>query len=142
MPEAATSPHVSPMQLPFGKDIEVFYDADCPLCQREIDLLRRRDRRQRIVFTSITDVDFPGLGKTRDELMAEIHGRLPDGTVISGVEVFRKLYSAVGFAWLMPATRLFGVRHALDFGYRMFARNRLRLTGRCDASGCAISETD
>ena len=33
-------------------DVEVFYDGDCPLCTREIRLLRRLDRRGRIRFTA------------------------------------------------------------------------------------------
>ena len=121
-------------------DIEVFFDGGCPLCRREIGLLRRWDRRQRIRFA---DIDAPAfepaaVGKTRDELMAEIHGRLPDGTVITGVEVFRRLYSAVGFGWLVALTRLPGISGLLNVGYRLFARNRLKLTGRCKDGVCAV----
>jgi predicted DCC family thiol-disulfide oxidoreductase YuxK len=69
--------------------------------------------------------------------MREIKGRLPDGTWITGVEVFRRLYGAVGFRWLIPFTRLPGIRQLLDVGYRVFAKNRLRLTGRC-TNACRI----
>ena len=37
---------------------EVFYDGECPLCMREIRMLRRMDRRGRIRFT---DIAAPGL---------------------------------------------------------------------------------
>ncbi len=122
-------------------DIEVFFDGGCPLCRREINLLRRWDRRQRIRFTDIDAEAFDpaAVGKSRDELMAEIHGRLPDGSVISGVEVFRRLYSAVGFRWLVAPTRLPGISWLFDFGYRVFARNRLKLTGRCTDAVCTAS---
>ena len=70
-------------------------------------------------------------GRSFDELMGEIHGRLPDGTWITGVEVFRRLYGAVGFRWLVAVSRWPGVRPALDAAYRLFARHRLHLTGRC-----------
>ena len=33
--------------------------------------------------------------------MAQIHGRLPDGTWLQGVEVFRRLYAAIGFGSLV-----------------------------------------
>ena len=69
--------------------------------------------------------------------MDEIQGRLPDGNWITGVEVFRRLYTAVGFGPLVALTRLPGISHGLDAGYRVFARNRLRFTGRCEAS-CRI----
>jgi len=70
--------------------------------------------------------------------MAEIHGRLPDGTIIRGVEVFRQLYSAIGFRWAMTISRLPIIRQMMNAGYILFARNRLRLTGRCNAQTCAI----
>lgn len=113
--------------------VEVFYDGQCPLCRREMGMLRRLDRRQIIRFTDIADTAFNAtrLGKTHVDLMGEIHGRLPDGTWIKGVEVFRQLYGAVGFHWLVAISLWPGARQALDLGYRLFARNRLRLTGRC-----------
>jgi predicted DCC family thiol-disulfide oxidoreductase YuxK len=114
-------------------DVEVFYDGACPLCMREIRMLRRRDRRARIRFTDIAAeaFDAPAVGLSWETLMNRIHGRLPDGTVIEGVEVFRRLYAAVGFRSLVALTRLPGVSHLLDLCYRLFAKNRLRLTGRC-----------
>ncbi len=129
---------------PFGKDVEVFYDGACPLCQREMNLLRRWDRFRRIQFTDIAASTFDPapLGVSHPQLMSEIHARLPDGQIISGVEVFRRLYAAVGFGWVVPLTRLPGVRQMLDAGYRLFARNRLRLTGRCHGEHCEIKRPD
>ena len=61
----------------------------------------------------------------------------------NGVEVFRRLYTAIGLGPLVWATRLPIVSGLLDWGYRFFARNRLRWTGRCSDSGgnCRISTT-
>lgn len=55
-----------------------------------------------------------------------------------GVEVFRRLYAAVGFGPLAALTRLPGVAQLLDLGYRWFAKNRLRLTGRCADGACEL----
>lgn len=123
-----------PTQFPW--DIEVFYDGNCPLCRREIRWLRGWDRRGRILFTDIAATEFvaANVGASYDDLMAEIHGRLPDGRWIRGVEVFRRMYTAVGMGRLVGVTRWPGLRQLLDFGYRVFARNRLRLTGRCTTS--------
>jgi predicted DCC family thiol-disulfide oxidoreductase YuxK len=143
MPATATTPeHTTKMPLPFGKEIEVFYDGECPLCLREIRMLQRLDHLRRIQFTSITDPHFDAslLGRTHDQLMSEIHGRLPDGSIITGVEVFRKMYGAVGYRWMAALSRLPGIRQALDLGYRIFARNRLRLTGRCQSGGCPVKD--
>jgi predicted DCC family thiol-disulfide oxidoreductase YuxK len=119
--------------------VEVFFDGECPLCRREIAALRRLDRgRGRIRCEDIAapGFDAAALGRTRAELMARIHARLPDGTWVEGVEVFRRLYAAVGLGRLVALSRLPGLSHALDAAYRLFARHRLRLTGRCD-DACA-----
>jgi predicted DCC family thiol-disulfide oxidoreductase YuxK len=117
-------------------DVEVFYDGGCPLCRREIEMLRRWDQRNRIRFNDIASPEFDSkrVGVDDEELMAEIHARLPDGTLIRGVEVFRRLYTAVGCGWLVAVTRWPGVKQVLDFGYGLFARYRLRLTGRCETA--------
>ncbi len=121
-------------------DIEVFYDGACPLCMREIRMLQRRDRKQRIRFVDIAaeGFDAAAVGLTWESLMARIHGRLPDGTLVQGVEVFRRLYGAVGFGLLVALTRLPGVSHLLDLAYHVFAKNRLRLTGRCMDGACEV----
>ena len=125
--------------VPASWEIEVFYDGDCPLCMREINFLRRIDRRGETCFTNIaaTDFDADDYGISGEEFMAEIHGRLPDGTWVRGVEVFRRLYSAVGCGLIVWVTRLPVIRFLLDRAYSTFARNRLRWTGRCSsAAGC------
>ena len=119
-------------------DVEVFYDGDCPLCMREIAMLQRKDRAHRIRFTNIAAAEFDAtsVGISWATLMDRIHGRLPDGTLIEGVEVFRRLYAAVGFGPLVAATRLPGLTQLLDLSYRLFAKNRLKLTGRCTDQSC------
>lgn len=121
-------------------DIEVFYDGACPLCSREIDMLRRRDGKARIRFTDIAapGFDAASVGLPWESLMARIHGRLPDGTLIEGVEVFRRLYAAIGFAGLVRVSRAPGLSHLLDLAYHLFAKNRLRFTGRCTDGACEV----
>jgi predicted DCC family thiol-disulfide oxidoreductase YuxK len=119
--------------------VKVLYDGDCPLCSREVQFLERRDRgRGRIQFEDIADPSFdPAVwGLDDQKVMARIHGVLPNGAVIEGVEVFRQAYAAVGLGWLMAPTRWPGLRHLADLAYRIFAQNRLRWTGRasiCEA---------
>jgi predicted DCC family thiol-disulfide oxidoreductase YuxK len=112
--------------------LEVFFDGHCPICTREINLLRRLDRHSLIKFTDITDEGFDGpktINLTYNELMASIHGRLSDGTVIEGMEVFRQLYARTVFKPLVSLTRLPGLSWLLDRSYSLFAWLRFRSRG-------------
>jgi predicted DCC family thiol-disulfide oxidoreductase YuxK len=118
--------------------IRVLYDSECPLCAREIRFLERRDHgRGRVQFEDIAAPDFdPGrYGLSDRDVMARIHGVLPSGEVVEGLEVFRRVYAGVGLGWLMAPTRWPGVRRVAEWAYRIFARNRLRWTGRASACG-------
>jgi predicted DCC family thiol-disulfide oxidoreductase YuxK len=135
-----SGPASPPGPAPAGSAIEVYYDGACPLCAREVRALRSRDRRRRIRFVDIAadGFDAASTGLTWEQLMRRIHARLPDGTLVQGVEVFRHLYAAIGFGPLVALSRLPGVTQLLDVAYDAFARNRLRLTGRCADGACAL----
>jgi len=127
--------------------IKVLYDGDCPLCTREVAMLRKRDAgRGRAVFEDISAPGFDAAryGVDHEVLMARIHGVLPDGSLVEGMEVFRRVYAAVGLGWLLAPTGWPGLRPVFDVAYRWFARNRLRLTGRggaCAEHACAAHGT-
>lgn len=132
-------------KVPSNWKVEIFFDGECPLCRREIALMRRLDRNGRIRFTDIAAADFRAgeFGKQHEEFMSEIQGRLRDGTWIRGVEVFRRVYAEVGLKPIVWISRLPVLRTVLEKVYFAFARNRLRWTGRCsgDASTCNTSQT-
>ena len=73
------------------------------------------------------------------EFIDQIQGRLKDGTWIVGVEVFRQLYAAIGFGAIVWLTRLPVIKQGLDLAYKVFAKNRLRLTGRCNSATCDLN---
>ena len=124
-------------------EIEVFYDGECPLCMREVKMLRGLDKHARIEFTDIAAPTFDARarGFHQEDLMARIHARLPNGETVVGVEVFRRLYDAVGFGAAVSVSRLPVIRDILDEAYLWFAENRLRITGRCEGEACARSSS-
>jgi predicted DCC family thiol-disulfide oxidoreductase YuxK len=62
---------------------------------------------------------------------------LADGSVVEGLEVFRRAYRAVGLGWLLAPTGWIGLRRIADWAYGVFARYRLQR--RC-AEGCEIGQ--
>ena len=118
--------------------IKVLFDGACPLCRREAAIWQRLDRgRGRIGLLDVASADFQAAeyGIARAQAMAEIHGILPSGAVVRGMEVFRRAYAAVGLGWLLAPTAWPLLRPVFDRAYRWFAGNRLRLTGRRWACG-------
>ena len=122
----------------YDDTFEVFFDGACTLCRAEINLIRKLDRFNRVVFTDIADAQFDAVaqtGRSYDRLMRTIHGRMADGTVVTGVEVFRQLYGRIGLRPFVVLSRLPGIAQICQLGYAIFARYRLPLTGRCPTEG-------
>ena len=116
--------------------LTVFYDGACPICAREIALMRWMDRHGRLAFCDFSSAayDAASTGLAVADLSAVIHARWADGRVITAVEVFRGMWEAVGLRSLARLSRLSFVEPLIVKAYRWFATNRLRLTGR--ANGC------
>jgi len=122
--------------------LTVFFDGACPICAREIALLKRLDRRRQVAFCDFSrpDYDAASIGFAPSELARVIHARWADGSFITGVEVFRAMWEAVGLGLLAKLSRLSLVEPLVVRAYAWFARNRLRLTGRVKAcTGYACS---
>ena len=122
-------PEAQPVEWRF----RVFFDGECPLCKREIDMVRRLDAgagRVDLVDLALPDFDATAYGLDQTTIEERSHGMLPDGTIVEGVDVFIHLYEALDRGWIVRIAHVGLVRAVLDRLYTWFARNRLRLTGR------------
>ncbi|MDH3582602.1 MAG: DUF393 domain-containing protein [Phycisphaerae bacterium] len=121
--------------------IKLLYDGACPVCSREMQTLRRRDTDRQILFEDIaaTDFDAGRYGLSRAEVNAVMHGILPDGTVVRGMEVIRRAYAAIGRGWLLAPTAWPVLRQVSDVAYRVWARFRPTLSRRCADDTCAVA---
>jgi predicted DCC family thiol-disulfide oxidoreductase YuxK len=117
--------------------IKVLYDHACPMCRSEVVWLNDRDKQGRLFFEDISASDFDAsrYGINQSDVEAAIHGVLPDGRIVTGVEVFRHMYSAVGLGWLLAPTAWPVLRELADAAYRFFARHRVRM-GRALGRDC------
>ncbi|XP_066344817.1 uncharacterized protein At5g50100, chloroplastic-like isoform X4 [Miscanthus floridulus] len=89
--------------------IKMLYDGDCPLCMREVNMLRERNKSYgTIKFVDISSKDYSpddNQGLDYETVMGRIHAILSDGTVVTDVEAFRKLYEEVGLGWVYAVTK-------------------------------------
>lgn len=107
--------------------LTIWFDGFCPLCSREIALMKRLDRRGAIEFIDVEasqDADCP---VDRAELLARFHA-LENGKLLSGAGAFAAMWRAI------PLLRPFGllaripiVLTLLERCYVSFLRIRPRL---------------
>jgi predicted DCC family thiol-disulfide oxidoreductase YuxK len=73
--------------------VTVWFDGDCPLCLKEIALMRRLDSRQRIAFIDVTSKE-ASCPINRDDLLARFHAR-ERGRLLSGAAAFAAMWRAI-----------------------------------------------
>ncbi len=127
-------------------ELILLYDGACPLCRREVEILRRRDGgRGAIRFVDIDDplyepVAFQGISYR--EAMGRVHGITADARVLRDLAVFQEAYRLVGLGWIYAPIEWPVIGPLAQVVYRLWARLRLRLTGRPDLDTlCAERET-
>ncbi|XP_034393086.1 uncharacterized protein At5g50100, chloroplastic-like isoform X2 [Cyclopterus lumpus] len=113
----------------FGHGIKsVLYDGLCPICVTEIQFFQflQRNRPVKVDFVDISLPVYSG-EKYKDVsyemAMEEMH-------VHRGIPAFAVVYGVVGLGWLGCLIMWSPVRPFMDKSYAIFARNRLKWTGR------------
>jgi predicted DCC family thiol-disulfide oxidoreductase YuxK len=109
--------------------VKLFYDGKCPFCRREVAWLKRCDKHGYLALEDISDpaVDPAQYGLTAAEVSAALHGVLPGGQVVRGIDAVRQACQAVGLGWFAAPLGWPGLRWIADRLYHLYARNRLRL---------------
>lgn len=122
-PPAAMCGYCSGMNSTFDPAVTVWYDSACPLCIREIALMRRLDRRDAIDFVDARSAQ--GCPIDQQELLARFHARERGGPIVSGAAAFAAMWRAI------PVLRPLGllarfrpVLWVLERLYRLFLRVR------------------
>lgn len=107
--------------------LTIWFDGACPLCRREIALMRRLDRRGAIDFIDVGQSGDGGCPVDRAALLARFHAR-ENGQILSGAGAFAAMWRAI------PVLRPLGllaripiVLRFLERAYVVFLRFRPRL---------------
>lgn len=78
--------------------VTIWYDSLCPICSREIAIMRGLDWRRRIAFV---DLHAAGADCPLDPavLLARFHARDGDGRVVSGAGAFALMWRQIPLLW-------------------------------------------
>lgn len=89
--------------------VTVWHDGACPLCQREIGLMRRLDRNGAITFIDATAPDAEQTCPLDPAVMLQKFHAEEDGRLLTGAAAFAAMWRAI------PVLRPFGLaaRHPL-----------------------------
>lgn len=108
--------------------VTVWFDGSCPLCTREIALMRRLDQRHAIQFVDIASE--AGCPIDRGTLLARFHAQALGQPIVSGAAAFAVMWRAI------PVLRPLGllaenafILKLLETAYLAFLRIRPALQG-------------
>lgn len=121
-------------------EVTVLYDSLCPVCRREVNVLKRFDRQGRLGLVDIAAPDFRAedFNLTMAQCVGSLHAIDARGNVIHGMDTIRAMYRAAGLGWVMSWTALWPFKPLADIGYKIFARIRPTFSGfkpQCDSDG-------
>ena len=132
--------------------VTLFWDGACPLCQREISYYKSIDRAGAVNWVDChadPSVLAP-YGVTYEQAMARIHAaeRTPEGgeRLLSGVDAFMAVWRRLPYWSVLPPLLAAapGALPAAEAAYKVWARARLRITGRAlgEGTACKIDDPD
>jgi len=108
------------------EQVTVWFDSSCPLCQREIALMQRLDRRGAIRFIDACD-PMTACPIDRKDLLSRFYAQ-EAGKLLSGAAAFAAMWRAIPL--LRPLGLITGwppARPLFEVAYRGFLRIRPRL---------------
>lgn len=115
------------MNSPAAPRLKVWFDGECPLCLREIAVMRRLDKQGAIHFIDVSGQGDPNCPIDQAQLLARFHAE-ENGKVLDGAAAFAAMWRAI------PVLRPLGfiarnrmVLAVLERLYILFLRVRPRL---------------
>lgn len=134
-----------------GVELTLYFDGKCPFCVAEMQRLRRWDRQSRLGFVDISEPHFDPTRLDVDlaTLNRELHSWTSEGRRLVGIDSMVAAYTLVGRGWLVAPLRARRLRPMFRVLYRVFARNRQRISSwlgmsivpACTAGSCSVDSS-
>ena len=114
----------------YQPQLTIFYHAQCPLCNKEMEHLRRLDTDQRIRMIDLHSEQFAAYQASIDfqQAMAKLHGFDRNGELLLGLDVTYEAWRLVGRGFWFRPIKWRWLRPLLDVGYNFFAKHRGRIS--------------
>ena len=122
----------------------LFYDADCPLCQRAMARARAANRSGSLALLPVqgNEARLAAHGISHDAALTLIHAICADGTILRGMPALHLMYREceghrLHRIWNWPL-----LRPLAEWGYPLLARHRYRFSrwflphATCDSGTC------
>ena len=110
-----------------GPQCTVYFDGDCPICSREINIYRRAAGGDTIAWIDASRCDDALLanGPDRASALRRFHVRCEDGTMVSGAAAFVAVWERLpAFSRVARICSNRGILALLEWIYRAFLKLR------------------
>ncbi|MEM1285363.1 MAG: DUF393 domain-containing protein [Pseudomonadota bacterium] len=99
----------------------VYYDGNCPLCQREIAFYQRRKGQDAVHWHDVSVSEMASSDLDRNDALKRFHIRRPDGSLVSGAQAFAELLKTLpSLRWLGHLLSIPPISWLAELGYRAF----------------------
>lgn len=119
-----------------GKDT-LYYDGQCPLCLKEIHLLKQRCQHA-LNFIDVHRTEHQPGNPCKEVLLKRLHLQTGDGNWLIGLDANVRIWSYTAYGWLFKPLRWPVIRFFADFLYNTWADRRYQKRYECDR--CTINE--
>ena len=117
----------------------LFYDGNCPLCAKEIAVLRNKSKGA-LIFLDVHQQDDASLQRLqlkREDLLMQLHLLYPNGFLLTGLDANIAAWHCVGGHTLLRLLMLPGFYWCAKKVYYFWAKYRYRRL-YCGAKNCSV----
>ncbi|MGB0238341.1 MAG: thiol-disulfide oxidoreductase DCC family protein [Cycloclasticus pugetii] len=108
----------------------LYYDGSCPLCSKEISVLKRLSN-DGINFVDIHQINDEGL-PSKDNLLKRLHLRKTNGEWLVGLDANVYAWSLTHYGILFKILRIWPIRSLADSIYNRWADQRFKKRYQCN----------
>lgn len=117
--------------------LSLLYDGECPICKREICFLQKKENPTKVSFIDISSKEFSAMEHGNidyNTAMSQIHAIDDKGNVLIGVPAFASAYARCQLLVTSTLLRIPFLKWVFIPIYKLFAENRLWITGRMNSN--------